>query len=68
MKKIIPIFIQMLPENRKSGSIPPTPNSFCEIKKTFRKKRDNGNKEKENYQIASFMNIGIKILNKILAN
>ena len=60
------ISIKHYPKIQKTAEEGPLPNSFCKATITLRP--DTDNTKTENYWPISLMNIGAKILNKILAN
>ena len=64
-KDLMPILLKLFQKIAKEGTLP---NSFHEATITLISKSDKDNTKKENYRPISLLNIGAKILNKVLAN
>jgi hypothetical protein len=64
-EEIILTLLKLFHEIERGGTIP---NSFYEVNITLISKPDKNTSTKENYRPFSFMNIHVKLLNKIMAN
>jgi hypothetical protein len=64
-EELMSIFLKLFHEMERERTLP---NSFYEASITLMPKPDKDTSKKENYRPISLMNIGVKILNKIMAN
>ena len=64
-KELMPILLKLFPKIAEEGTFP---NSFYEATITWYQNQTKTTQRKKNYRPISLKNIGVKILNKILAN